>query len=225
VNINDFKLKYPWPDAIPEVKVDGHGWFGWCHQEVLDHLLGSDVKLILELGSWLGKSTRWFCRKCPQATIITVDHWLGTPEISADDEEAGKKVSTLYETFLINCWKYKNQIIPIRKTTSEAISELATNGIIPDLIYIDASHNYEDVKLDLCMCHSNFPKAQLCGDDYGGKWQGVKKAVDQTSEITNRKIYSVEHAWAIVPAEFIIPECKRTFNDEDPDDIGDPVCL
>ena len=49
-----------------------------------------------------------------------------------------------------------------------------------DLVYIDASHEYESVIVDI---NTWFPKVKrggfLCGDDYVAGWPGVVQAVDQ----------------------------------------------
>ena len=39
-------------------------------------------------------------------------------------------------------------------------------GIVPEVIYVDASHHYEDVLQDLSMCLARFPNARICGDDW-----------------------------------------------------------
>jgi hypothetical protein len=49
-----------------------------------------------------------------------------------------------------------------------------------DIIYIDASHDYESVKTDIL---SWFPKLKtggiICGDDYITGWPGVVRAVNE----------------------------------------------
>jgi hypothetical protein len=49
-----------------------------------------------------------------------------------------------------------------------------------NIVYIDASHEYEDVKKDV---QSWYPKVKkggfICGDDYTRGWPGVVKAVDE----------------------------------------------
>jgi hypothetical protein len=207
--VDELRNRYPWPSEMPNVPVDPHGWFGWCHEEVLGHMCGPETKLILELGSWLGKSTRWILGRCPNATVIAVDHWKGSPEIEADDKEAGSKEPTLYETFLANCWEYRDRLIPMRTETTRAMPELVALGIKPELVFIDASHTYEDVKADLTLSSTSFPGARLCGDDYGGKWTGVKKAVDELCANIGMRVYHVEQAWSIVPTDSVDPELSQ----------------
>jgi len=83
---------------------------------------------------------------------------------------------TLYETFLVNCWEEREQIIPLRMTTLDALQLLARENVSPDLIYIDAAHDFESVLEDVRTCRKMFPKAALVGDDWAA--EGVRRAVE-----------------------------------------------
>ena len=47
-----------------------------------------------------------------------------------------------------------------------------------DLVYIDASHDYDSVLLDISLW---LPRARMaiCGDDYDAHWPGVGQAVHE----------------------------------------------
>lgn len=65
-----------------------------------------------------------------------------------------------------------------RMTSAQAA--LLFNDAELDLVFIDANHTYEHVKLDI---HYWMPKIKkgglICGHDYCGRYRGVKKAVDE----------------------------------------------
>lgn len=82
----------------------------------------------------------------------------------------------LYNNFLAVNWDHRDRLIPIREDTAAGLELVAEYGIKPDLIYIDASHDYEDVIWDLELSSRLFPDAQVIGDDYD--FPGVRRAVN-----------------------------------------------
>ena len=199
--ISELKKRYPWPESKPDLPFDNHGWFGWFHKAMMDVVLPSDANVIIEMGSWLGLSTRFMLSQTP-ATIIAIDHWKGDKSIfSATDDEINNKIPTLYEAFLSNCWEYRERLVPMKTTTITGLQELHDLGIKPDFIYLDASHQYEDAKADLDEVWRLFPDVRLGGDDYGGKWDGVKRAVDEHTERAGRILCLSENAWTIARIE------------------------
>ena len=200
--IDEIKKRYPWPDAKPDLPFDNHGWFGWCHKAMMDVVLPKDGKVIIELGSWLGLSTRFMLSQVPEATVLAIDHWKGDLSILyGADEEINKRMPTLYEAFLSNCWEYRERLVPMRTTTIAGLRELHALGVKPDFIYLDAAHQYEDAKADLDEIWRLYPDVRLGGDDYGGKWEGVKRAVDEHAGRAGRVPCLAEHAWTIARPE------------------------
>ena len=67
-----------------------------------------------------------------------------------------------------------------------------------DIVYIDASHEYECVKEDII---SWLPKVKiggiLCGDDYCVGWPQVVKAVDEILVNVNRAGLNSNQQWWI----------------------------
>ena len=64
-----------WPDSIPAIEPKKHGWFRQGNLEVLQYLLQKNFKIIVELGSWLGSSTKFLLTECPDAVVFAVDIW------------------------------------------------------------------------------------------------------------------------------------------------------
>ncbi len=100
---------------------------------------------IVEVGSWKGKSTIWLgkgSRVGNNVKIYAIDPHTG----DRGHRHRYGKVWT-YEEFKKNIRKAKidDLVIPIIKTSEEAVKEI--NEPV-ELIFIDGSHKYEDVKLD-----------------------------------------------------------------------------
>jgi hypothetical protein len=175
MSLEDLKKAYPFPEAEPTVPASDHGWFEPENERLLAGALGPHTRVVLELGSWLGKSTRFIARSAPNATVIAVDHWLGS------EEHVGNPVlPVLYDTFLKNCWAFRDRIVPLRTSTIPGMGLVREHGVEPDLVYVDAGHDYASAKEDILTALDLFPGALLCGDDF--LWPGVCKAVRDAVE-------------------------------------------
>lgn len=169
------KEMYHWPEKKPSVLQDSHSLFG--NHKQMKRILSNDMRIIIELGSWLGASTRFILNNAPNATVIAIDHWKGSTEHQKDmaiyySDVYAKRLKTLYETFLINCWTYKNRLIPLRATTLQGLQIIYNLGIVPDLVYVDASHDFDSVLKDLEKIYSCFPSTLIIGDDW--EWDKMK---------------------------------------------------
>ncbi len=75
-------------------------------------------------------------------------------------------------------------------------AEKHLSNVIPDLIYIDASHETEAVYQDLTLW---FPHVEgrgiLCGDDWN--WPSVRKAVEQFATEHHLTIESSDNFWRL----------------------------
>jgi len=164
------------PEKKPNVPPDQHGWFRESNQVVLKEQLNSEMGCIIELGSWLGKSTRFICEHAPNAAVYAIDHWEGSPEHHQPHRlDVKDKLATLYETFIVNCWELRDRIKPLRMDTKIGLRRCSELGLKPELIYIDAGHDYQSVFSDMALSKMYFPEAILVGDDWD--WQGVRAAV------------------------------------------------
>ena len=63
------------PAQEPGVRANPHGWFFPAHRVVMANLMSSDTACVLELGSWLGKSTRFIAERAPNAFVFAADLW------------------------------------------------------------------------------------------------------------------------------------------------------
>lgn len=167
----------PWPAQRPEDAAPGQekGWLGAGTEIMLTRSLSPSTRLVVELGAWLGLSTRFIADAAPAATVISVDHWQGSPEHHSEERYA-KLLPRLFETFQARCWDYRERIVPLRTTTLDGLQQVAAHGLKPDFIYVDAEHTFEAVTAELHLARQLFPEAALGGDDYD--WKEVRQAVD-----------------------------------------------
>ena len=193
-----FFEEYKYPETIADLDFDDHGWFPKWNSQLLLPLV-KDKKLVLELGSWLGRSTReWLTNS--DANVICVDTWEGSVEHDKND----KRVQSLYNTFMSNQSKWHDRVFPMRMTSVKALLELQKYPEVqPDFIYIDASHQYEDVYLDLSLCYNAYPNAVIVGDDWGwhnktqSKRQTVQEAVKEFCNNYDMEYEANRWAWRL----------------------------
>ena len=166
--------------------------------------------LVLEVGSWLGLSTRLMAegmrKRSVRGTVVAIDTWLGSPEHIGDVQ-----LETLYEQFLSNVKheRLEDYIIPFRISSVQAGHYLESKSILADIVYIDAGHEYESVKLDVDVFWRLLkPGGYMIFDDYA--WAGVKQAVDEHSQRLGVKL-KVSGALAMIQkpgppvAAFLVP--------------------
>lgn len=174
--LDRLRRAFPWPDEKPEAPepAENAGWLGEGTDATLADALSDRTRVVVELGAWLGMSTRYILERAPNATVISVDHWEGSPEHRARDEFRAM-LPTLYDTFLSLCWGHRERIVPLRMSTIDGLRTIARHGVEPDVIYVDAEHSYRAVTAELELASELFPRARLVGDDFD--WRGVREAV------------------------------------------------
>lgn len=171
-SLEDLRAAHPWPGVRPDLAPDGHG--AWHHGA--RQLLAPTARLVLEFGAWLGQSTRGWCHQAPGATVIAVDTWLGSQEHQEKPDWA-KRLARLYDQFIANNWPLRGRIIPIRSTSQEALAELDDYALWPDLIYLDAAHDYASVREDVAAVTARWRGTQIAGDDWPRNGGEVGRAV------------------------------------------------
>jgi predicted O-methyltransferase YrrM len=178
--------------SIADLPFDDHGWF--INQDQLRAILAShSPKTVIEVGSWLGSSTRFIASRLPKKNgkLYAVDTWQGSPneEIHMKDP----RLPYLYQLFLSNIKhaQLTNIIVPIRMDSIEASNAL---NVKADLIYIDAGHETENVYQDILAWYPHLVSGGvLCGDDW--MWESVREGVIRAADVLNLKIIAQGNFW------------------------------
>jgi len=192
------------PDPYPKVyetidllPFNSHGWN--THAEIFEKMFQeNEIKNIIEVGSWLGCSTRLFAQSIPKnGKVFAIDHWLGSKE-HFESDEFKDWIPILYQQFLSNVihTELTDKIIPVRLRSLEAAKRLQNIAIPIDLIYIDASHEYADVYADLCAWYPYVENhGILCGDDWNVG--DVQRAVTRFAQENQLIIYQIDGFWRL----------------------------
>jgi len=177
--------KNPYADFNEDLSVDIQGW--GTNGDTLNKLI-DEVKpsLIVEVGSWKGASAIGMAKHVKETglncEILCVDTWLGSLE-HMNWPPLKNGYPQIYYQFLKNVTAFSLQdiITPFPNTSSIAHQWLLKEGITPNLVYIDGSHDGFDVYNDLSMYYEIIDEGGIvCGDDYA--WNDVKGAVEIFSE-------------------------------------------
>lgn len=177
--------------------LDLHGW-GSDHPIFRQVLAEAKPQLVIEVGTWKGASAIHMAR-CLQelglkAQILCVDTWLGAIEFWGDKQDPERYLSlglkngypTVYYQFLANVAKagFQDVILPFPQTSMIAARWLFQQNVQAQAIYIDASHEEEDVFQDLCSYWKILaPGGIMFGDDYDQYWPSVRAAVRRFSQM------------------------------------------
>jgi predicted O-methyltransferase YrrM len=154
--------------------------------------------IVVEVGVWKGASVVTMAREMQRlkldAVVIAIDTWLGSSEhylwekfIPDLDFEFG--YPRLYHKFAANICNegLSDQVVPLPLDSINGFQLLKARGIHPDVLHIDAGHDYQSVMADLKAWWPQLnPGGVLIGDDYfkkpfvgQGKWPEVRQAFDE----------------------------------------------
>ena len=141
--------------------------------------------------------------------ILCVDTWSGAPEFWIDHADPDRFLSlklkngypTVYYQFLANiCHAGLSDIItPLPLPSTVAAEVLKKKGIKADMIYIDGSHEYHDVFIDILSWIPLLKKGGVIfGDDHDEYWPSVVNAVRDVNMYLGLKYEVVDNRnWVI----------------------------
>jgi len=131
--------------------------------------------LIVEVGSWVGGSAIMMAEIVKEqgldTEIVCIDTWLGSVEHLGEqctmNQEHGRP--TIYRDFMSNVIQagFQDIITPFSMDSINALLFLKKQGILADIVYLDAGHDQMSVKGDLYNA-SNILRVDgvLLGDDW-----------------------------------------------------------
>jgi len=191
--------------------LDLQGW-GSDHPIFEQVLQNYQPKIIIEVGTWKGASAIHMAKLMRQqqkpCIIFCVDTWLGGIEhLSTYNDVLSLNpyrqhgYPTLYHQFLANIMHegLQDMIVPFPNTSLIAARWFKRHNIQADLIYIDASHDEDDVYADI----TNYwplvsPNGVLLGDDWSEAWYGVICAVNRFAREKELDIKVNNSKWAFL---------------------------
>jgi hypothetical protein len=177
--------------AYKTVKPDLQGW-GSQHRYLANTVVTRRPSIIVEVGVWKGASCMELARAIQRsgldAVVIAIDTWLGSSQHWTTDElhrELGFEFGypTMNRTFLANMilGGVKDIVLPLPLDSANAVQVLQQHGISPELVDIDASHDFGSVLNDLNRWWTLLaPGGTIIMDDYSEAahvWPGVRRAV------------------------------------------------
>lgn len=200
----------PYSDlSLDDYQPDVKGW-GSEHEIFATLLSEIEARDILEIGSWKGASAIHMARLQQQfgrtdTEIVCVDTWLGALEFWTDHWDTERYLAldlcwgypAVYYKFLRNvaALGFAPVITPFPITSAIAARFFKHHELSFDVIYVDGSHDYEDVSADI---NAYWPLVRpgglMFGDDYCPKWPGVMLAVD---DFAGPRVQIIDERWVL----------------------------
>jgi hypothetical protein len=145
-----------WDDGIPPV-----------YQSIVAQ--AEDGMHFVEVGAWKGRSSAFMAVEIANSgkkiQFDCVDTWQGDPNEQGHMEDEHVREGKLYEHFLDNMKPVEGYYKPVRASSTEA-ANLYEDGSL-DFVFIDAAHDYDNVKADIAAW---FPKVKEGGLIGGHDW-------------------------------------------------------
>ena len=213
-NLDDLNLKVLTPcntiNHICQNPEFGEEWFSYpdLYKSMVEKF-PSGSKFV-EVGSWKGKSSAYMAveiaNSCKEIDFYCVDTWEGSIEHKNKQE-----LFMLYNIFLSNMKPVESYYMPLKMKSLDAVSRFGDHSL--DFVFIDASHEYEDVKADIIAWLPKIkPGGILAGHDYYiddfDYYPGVKQAVNEEFSEFEAKY----NCWIFqVPNEITMSEKLKNF--------------
>ena len=173
----------------------GENWFSYpnLYKKMVEKF-PSGSKFV-EIGSWKGKSSAYMAVEIANSykniEFSCVDTWEGSIE-----HQDRNDLDSLYNTFIENMKPLEKYYSSLRMASLDAVNRFEDDSL--DFVFIDASHEYEDVKNDIIAW---FPKVKsggiIAGHDYyvgpTDHFPGVKRAVNET--LNTEQLEFSEDCW------------------------------
>lgn len=166
---------------------------GWMSPEELLWLAerAAEHTDIVEIGAFLGRSSCAIASNT-KGRLTCVDTWNGLIAIQSQPQ---KSADQMFDDFRFNLIGLDN-VGALRMSSLDAAAEARKHGVMFDMVFIDAEHDYENVKEDIRAWTPLIkPGGLLCGHDYADGWPGVVKAVDEW--VVGRKIVEGTSLWYV----------------------------
>jgi hypothetical protein len=164
----------------------GENWmdFQELYSEMVNYF--PDNSHFVEVGSWKGRSASYMAVEIlnskKRIKFDCVDTWLGSVEHTDPHspffvEELINDKDWLYYQFLNNTRPVCDIINTVRSSSLDSVNLYENRSL--DFVFIDASHEYDDVKKDILTWYPKIKKGGvIAGHDFT-TFDGVRQAVDE----------------------------------------------
>ena len=199
--LNLFRFLNPqFVDALTRDVCEIDGWL--CNNQIplMWAIFTQTEGVAVEVGCWKGRATFAFLANIPrdQFSLHCVDTFLGSEE--HQEILKGKSTRTEFEETL-RSRELLDQVNIIQKESAVAAKDFEDNSV--DLVFIDAAHDYENVKLDIL---SWLPKLKSDGlmighdypypDDPNGGFEELFAAVNDHVR-DSESFYDFSYVWGL----------------------------
>lgn len=175
---------------------------------ITDVLASRRLRVVLEIGVFLGGSVRQWLEASDELVVVAVDPWPNLDPLRRHESYVARHSSGrrhahqlfapdgLYNTFLASLWDQRERIVPVRGLGVDVLPALRTTGLRPDLIYLDADKS----GVELPLCATLFPDALIGGDDWiwqDGRTFPIRGPVRETARRQRRELKCIDQTWLI----------------------------
>lgn len=211
--LQQLKLSDPFENFVPQKRSELSSWNfdGDMLRYLLDQVEHPEV--IIEVGSWQGFSAQAMAsfyvehRQHTDFTLICVDTWLGSLEHWVDptyhkDLKFKNGRPDFYQDFLnnIHAAQLHPYILPLAMPSSQGAQFLRQADIKANLVFLDGSHDTQDVLRDVQLYWDLLePGGLIFGDDIA--WPSIQRALDVLLSRTGVECNVLRNYWWIYKNE------------------------
>ena len=183
--LNELRKRYPWPSVRLHADLEDWSLDGGGKELVLDIIRHRNIRLMVEVGAFVGGSAKIWLQANPSLTLIAIDPWEGDWWVGYARQHGRERLAQVFagqdgpfEAFASLLWDFRDRVIPMRGRSPGVLEELNDLGIRPGLFFLDSNKSGEELGL----CQNLFPGAALTGDDWTWEQNGaypIRAAVKQ----------------------------------------------
>jgi hypothetical protein len=154
---------------------------------IASFMIEQGYKTFVEVGCKEGRTTGHILKHVPGSRVIAIDPWCAMPDqkgVQGGETYEEWDFAAIEKQFWENVGEHKPRCDMLRMTSEQAALGNMDPQLLADIIFIDAAHDYENVKLDI---QRWWPFVRdggmLVGHDFNHKWPGVERAVADSFDL------------------------------------------
>lgn len=197
--------QHPWPESRPQADPVPWSMDYGGRRLISDLIVSREIRLLLEIGSFVGGSARQWLEASPNVAVVCIDPWLDIsgPRPLMDAHPVGRLFGQQLrrpggpcDSFLASMWDLKARVTPVRGMAADVLPDLHQLGLRPDLIYIDADKRGDEIAI----CDELFPDALIGGDDWNwsdGYGFTIRAQARKSARMRERFLKQYGNTWLI----------------------------